>query len=275
MAREHVEFLQSQQLPWAPCPWPHPGAGSEIKLLSLDPETGACSYLARLPSGWRSTLSALAVSEELFVLEGSLDWGERTLGPDCYAHIPAGAARPELRCSQGAVLLGFLDATPRETEAVPGQTASVIDTFETPWGHEGMDPAYGDLGMRWKILHHDEATKDTSMLVLTPSQLAPPGLRGPQERHDCVEEAFLISGDFLSPLGPMYTGAYFWRPPQVLHGPYGSRHGNVCFIRTHGDVLENNWSTHELTLDRTASATPLIPSATYPGLQPWLMDGRY
>lgn len=66
MAREHVEFLQSQQLPWATCPWPHPGAGSEIKLLSLDPETGACSYLARLPSGWRSTLSALAVSEELF-----------------------------------------------------------------------------------------------------------------------------------------------------------------------------------------------------------------
>ncbi|MCC5794020.1 MAG: DUF4437 domain-containing protein [Chromatiales bacterium] len=275
MARDHVEFLQSQQIPWQPCPWQYPGPGSEIKLLSLDRENGACSYLARLRPGWRQPAGALSATEELFVLEGSLQLGEHSLGPDFYTRVPAGAARPSAHSDQGALLLGFLDATPRQADVVAGLAARLIDTFQTPWGHEGMDPAYADLGMRWKILHHDEDSLDTSMLVLTPSQLGPPGLRGPQERHDCIEEAFLISGDFLSPLGPMHAGGYFWRPPQVLHGPYASRHGNVCFIRTLGDLLENNWSTHELTLDREAAVRPVVPAATYPALQPWAPDARY
>jgi hypothetical protein len=275
MARSHVEFLQSQQLPWQPCPWAWPGAGSEVKLLSMDVDSGACSYLARLPAGWHHPAGALEAGEELYVLEGSLQFGARTLGADTYARIPAFAAREAARSDHGAVLLGFLDALPKAAEPRSGPAAQIMDTFMMPWSHDGMDPAYGELGMRWKLLHHDEATQDTSMLVLTPAQLAPPGMRGPQERHDCVEEMFLISGDFLSPLGAMHTGAYFWRPPQILHGPFASRHGNVSFIRTLGDVLENNWSEHELTLDRDAVPAPVISAAAYPELRVWDPGARY
>lgn len=275
MARSHVEFIQSQQLPWESSAQAWPGAGAEVKRLSSDADTGACSLLVRLPAGWQRPAGAIAASEERYVLDGSLQLADRTLGPDGYARFPAYCARAAEAAPQGALLLVFLDAWPETATPRPGIEATIVDTFEMPWGCEGMDPAYGDAGMRWKILHHDETTQDTSMLVLTPAQLAPPGLRGPQERHDCVEEMFLISGDFLSPLGPMHTGAYFWRPPQILHGPFASRHGNVSFIRTLGDVLENNWSEHEVTLTRDAAPAPVVPPQVYPELRRWEPAGRY
>ena len=52
MPRPHIEFLHAQQLPWLAAPFM--GAmwrGSEVKILSRDAESGACSVIWRLPPG--------------------------------------------------------------------------------------------------------------------------------------------------------------------------------------------------------------------------------
>ena len=50
MSRPHIEFLHAQQLPWTAPPFS--GAawhGTELKFLSRDPVSGACSVLWQRP----------------------------------------------------------------------------------------------------------------------------------------------------------------------------------------------------------------------------------
>ncbi|MHA7816979.1 MAG: DUF4437 domain-containing protein [Pseudohaliea sp.] len=259
MAREHIEYIQSQELIWRSCEWPYPGMAADVKVLSQDDETGACSVLLRLPAGWQSPLRALSVDEELLVLDGAITLGDYDLAQDCYAWLPGGSHRETMASAEGAVILAFYSGMPLAGERSPHGRPRVLDAFAMPWSSEGMDPVYGDAGMRWKILRHDPETEDLSMLVMAPPHLVPPHWSGPQEQHDCFEEAFVLSGDFLSPIGIMRAGAYFWRPPHILHGPYGTRGGNLSFIRTLGGVLENNWTDREVTLDRTPERSVELP----------------
>lgn len=275
MARDHVEFVQSQQIPWQPCPWEYPGGAARMKVLSLDEGDGACSLVVELPAGWQARDCTLAVDEEFLVLEGEIVIGDRTLAQDCYAHVPAGAARPAASSPGGAVLLAFYAARPAFGAAAADAVATFRDAFAMQWSCAGMDPAYGDAGMRWKILREDARTRDVSMLIMTPPHLVPPDWTGPQERHDCVEEAFVLSGDFLCHAGVMRAGAYFWRPPGILHGPYGTRSGNLTFVRTLGDVLANNWSEHTVTISRTPATQVVVPPPVARTLRDWQAPAAY
>ncbi len=270
MPRQHIEYIQSQQMRWQVCPWSYPGSEARIKILSIDEGNGSCSVLVRLPAGWRTTSSALKVDEEFLVLEGELTLDGRRMAQDCYAWLPAGTARELAVKDDQTILLAFYSGTPAPGgSGGSGGDAVVRDAFELQWSSDGMDPAYGDAGMRWKILRHDPETQDTTMLVSTPPHLVPPGWNGPQEQHDCIEEAYVLSGDFLSPIGIMHAGAYFWRPPSILHGPYGTRGGNLTFIRTLGSALENNWSEHTVNLSRKPPHAPVVPSGVAAQLGDW------
>ena len=77
--------------------------------------------------------------------------------------------------------------------------------------------------------------------------------------HDCVEEMFLISGDYLSNVGRMREGAYFWRPPGIPHGPYGSRGGSLCLIRFVGGAHVNHWSSSQHSFDYEQAYEPQLP----------------
>lgn len=275
MGREHVEFVQTQQLPWEPCPWEYPAAGARMKVLSLDAGNGACSLILELPPGWSAPPRALAVAEEFLVLDGEFTLGDRRLAQDCYGYLPAGTARGPAASAAGAVLLAFYDARPAFAAAAREGTATFHDAFAMRWERDGMDPAYGDAGMRWKILRNDPATQDVSMLLMTPPHLVPPAWTGPQERHDCVEEAFVLSGDFLCHAGTMRTGAYFWRPPGILHGPYGTRGGNLTFVRTLGHALENNWSDHTVTISRKPPTQVAVPTQVARTLREWQVPAEF
>lgn len=264
MARSHVEFLQSQTLPWQPSPWAA-FAGLKVKVLSLDDSSGAATVLVRYePGDLRPGSVAAAAGEECLVLDGSLQVGARSCRQDFYLWWPAGQAREAMRAGPaGAVLLSFLDRDPDGPAHAPvgAEGARIVDTFEMPWACDGMDPAYAGVGLRWKLLRGTPGAADTTMLVACPPHLHPPQWRGPQEIHDCVEEMFLIGGDYLSNVGIMREGAYFWRPPGVAHGPYGTRAGNFALIRTLGHALENNWTAHEVAIDRDGGGAPVIPDA--------------
>jgi hypothetical protein len=266
-------------LSWQPCQWPYPGKGVTFKVLSQDGENGASSLILRFPRGWQAPAAAIDSDEELFVLDGSLQVGDRTLSAHGYAWLPAAFNRESMRSEEGATVLAFYAAMPAPLQepAQPDLQASAIfrDAFSMPWSCEGMDPAYGDAGMRWKILREDAVNRDVTMLVSTPPHLTPPNLTGPQETHDCVEEAFVISGDFLSPIGTMRSGAYFWRPPGIAHGPYGSIGGNLSLIRTLGHELENNWSDDEVSLSLAPAYRPVIPAQLRQRLSDWEAPAAY
>src|SRR5512137_978180 len=112
MPRPHVEFIQSQALPWQPCPWPHL-PGCQAKVLSRDPESGAATALIRVPPGWSEAREGwLAAGAEMLVLEGALDRNGRQYGQDTYAWLPPGYPYRSLATTAGAVVLTFFDREP-------------------------------------------------------------------------------------------------------------------------------------------------------------------
>ena len=265
MARAHVEYLQSQSLPWQPSPWPHL-AGCHTKVLSRDPVDGAVSLLVRFPAGWQNASPGyLSTSEEMFVLEGALDVNGRRWGQDCYAWFPPGFAHSSRAAPDGAVALVFYDTEPNWTVAgasslaVASEPTIFVDAYEMPWEAVTQRPVPGIWGPAQKVLRGDLDSDSLTMLVAFPAHLHPEQWVGPQELHACTEELFLLSGDCLSNTGQMFPGAYFWRPPGIAHGPYGSRGGNLALLRTQGAPLMMTWTSHEVGLARTPQYQPVLP----------------
>jgi hypothetical protein len=238
MSRPWIEFLQAQKLPWRAddlcgvCP------GVETKVLSRDDETGALSLLIRFPPGWSLPAGALSVDEEFLVLEGGLDIGGTYFGPFGYAHWPAGHDAGSRTCAEGAVVLGFFSATPR-----PGPV-SVVDPAKLVAHIDGFSVTYtGNFhpefpaGAGRKLLYVDPETGDTSWLLGT----LPMRWAERAEVHPVVEEMFLLAGESHGNRGVMKPGAYFWRPPHIPHGPYGTITGNLYFFRTKGGRLSTKY----------------------------------
>jgi len=266
MSRDHVEFIQSQQLPWEPTPW-RCFAGTDCKILSRDEHNGAATALVRFGTGWYNVeYGYLEAAEEILVLEGELRVNERVFHQDCYTYLPAGTVHTHVSCDHGALIIVFFDREPGWRPGVPAahydstDCVPYLDAFEMTWEQRGMDPVYGNAGSRWKLLRGGPDQPFMTNLITSPPHRHPPAWRGPQERHDCVEEMFLISGEYLSNVGIMRPGAYFWRPPGVLHGPYGTRSPTLALIRTLGAPLRNNWTEREVQISRDPPLTPHLPS---------------
>ena len=268
MTRPHVEFINAQALCWKNGLFGHLSSDVVAKILSRDRESGAATAIVQFPAKWQQNgACALTTAEEFLVLEGSLSLNDRAFGLACYAYLPAAYERRSASSPEGATIITFFSSGPEKTRGKVEQAPTAacpaipfLDTFEMPWNHVDMDPEYGDTGMRWKILRHDEETRDMTFLVSSPAHFHPKNWRGPQEIHDCVEEMFLLSGDFLGDRGVMKAGAYFWRPPGLKHGPYGSRGGSLGLFRTLGADLTNNWTDNIVEISKTPKYAPLIPN---------------
>ena len=89
---------------------------------------------------------------------------------------------------------------------------------------------------------------------------APQGGSGPQEIHPVVEEAYVIAGALCGPHGTMNPGAYFWRPPGIAHGPFGSRTGSLSLIRFVGGRHVNEWTETAAPFDFATRYDPILPT---------------
>jgi hypothetical protein len=263
MARSHIEYLQSQSLPWQPSPWPHLG-GCHTKVLSRDPIDGAVSLLVRFPAGWQTASPGyLSATEEMFVLEGALDVNGRRWDQDCYAWFPAGFAHARRAAPEGAVALVFYDAEPEWTVAhSPAHSPAIeqaifCDAYEMSWEAVPHLPLAGPWVPAQKVLR--SSPDSLTMLVAFPVHMHPPHWVGRQELRACTEEMFLLSGDCLTNTGQMFPGAYYWRPPGMAHGPNGSRGGNLALLRAHGAPLTTTFTSHEVALARTPEYQPVLP----------------
>jgi hypothetical protein len=268
MPRPHIEFIHAQQLAWQPAPFVDaPWNQLPAKLLSRDPQTGACSLLLRLPPGFRAAATPESRALEFYVLDGSAALAGEPLPLDAYADCSAGRFAAPLESAQGAVLLAFAGCT---DVAAANATARIIDTHNMAWTRHDIDPSVQFLNLSHKVLRHDPHSGEKTLLLSTGAQTHPRDWREAQLLHECAEEMYLLGGDIIGERGIMYEGAYFWRPPGRWHGPFGSRRGSLSLIRFAEGHHRNVWSEHVLPFMLTPAHAPELPAdVTDRAAAPW------
>lgn len=261
MARPHTEFIQSDDQPWSQ--WSRPGLSKmlQARILSHDPTSGGASLLLNYPAGYQSEDSSLATSEELFVIEGSLTIAGTRFNQHDYGFLPPGTSRNEISSPEGATVLCFFDSAPQlgpeDSQAKQQHQA----TAETRWGAGIADPNLKFMGLGRKVLRDDPERQERVLLLTMAPQAYPDPAGAPQIAHPCVEEMYLFSGDVISEYGVMKTGAYFWRPPMIFHGPHGSRNGAFMMIRFVEGKHENIWADSLQHFNPHPPLRPVIPPA--------------
>ncbi len=264
MPRPHLEFVQSQMLAWRPLEPQSGRAGVERKLLSADPDSGASSNIFRYPAGWQiAAPQRLGCAEELYVLWGDLRINAIDYGPGDYAYLPAGYSRHAMGSVNGAVVVTFLEARLTPATADAPVAAGLIDCVrgnELPWG-KAVGSELDTAAVGFKLLRLDPDNGDRTWLLnidVTPGEAFE--ING-VERHPCVEETFLLQGDMAMPMGRMRTGAYFWRPPHIPHGPMGTQTGFLGLFRCkEGGPFATEWSEARGPIDWQAPYAPILPA---------------
>lgn len=231
MGRPHLEFISSTDVAEDVLP-AGPFAGLKARVLSRDDETDAYTALVAAEATWSGAAAHPERPVELLMLKGAGTIGEADLAPATYAFIPAGADAA-LTFAPDSLALVMVD----EPGAAPSAGGvEVIDTHElrlADHGTAGVPP-----GLVIKLLHVDQDRGDWTWLASSP-----PGWQEDRaEIHPTVEEALILRGDvLLGGRGEMGPGDYFWRPPDVRHGPMFTRRGHVIFFRTKGGGMEVNY----------------------------------
>ncbi|MBM3503106.1 MAG: hypothetical protein FJX65_04455 [Alphaproteobacteria bacterium] len=237
MARPHIEFVQAQVIPWQRGLYGGSRPGTETRILSLDEDNGGTSLMIRYPSGWsRIGTEHLAVDEEFLVLDGSIEIDGQVYGRLGYGHFPRHYVRHRMSSGGGAVVMTFFSGEPKAISGTPSEPCDVrrlvrfIDALRME-GNEShraeMFPGLKPGGALHKRLKTDPVTEEVTWIVM---------IRGGRimeqnEIHPVVEEEFSLSGDQIGPRGNMRPGAYFWRPPGIQHGPFGTATGTTHLVR--------------------------------------------
>ncbi|MDX2222873.1 MAG: cupin domain-containing protein [Rhodospirillaceae bacterium] len=272
MARPHIEFVHAQHLPWSKRALPGPLGELDCRMLSRDPGHGDCTAILRYPPGWRRPgPEQLSAAHELYVLDGELDISGRRYGIDCYAYLPAGTTHANWGSERGAVVLAMFDAAPHIAAGAgtavadpDGPAVPYLNLHEVPWSTAGIDPDVQFLRLAKKSLRYNARTGDATFVLECGGHTHPNNWRERQLAHPCVEEMFLLSGDIVGERGVMTAGAYFWRPPHIWHGPFGSRGGNHCLIRFLGGHHVNIWSDQALPFSFDPPHNPALPDELKP-----------
>ena len=249
MARPHIEFIQSQIIPFKKDLYKNIRDNVESRILSIDNEDGSSSCILRYPAKWsHGNPQALLVDEEFFVLEGSLEINGQIYGKHSYAHFPKGFAKKTHTSPNGAVVLTFFsgDVSIEETDINLNsydekRMVKFIDT-QSMKGETGprkhmnsgdWDPS----GTIHKKLYQDPYSGELTWLV----GLMPGWWSAKSEIHPVVEEEFAILGDICFPIGVMRDGGYFWRPPGIEHGPFATWGGTLHICRCKGGGYATDW----------------------------------
>lgn len=222
-------FIQTEELPdvfLAGLP------GVRAKQLAGNPKTRRSSNRITLPAEWQFTTGASpGKSVELFVLAGEIALGDFPLGPGAYAYIPPGSTGLQMRTSQGAMLLYFLDdADPRAVI----QTPLILSSDLVNWMPVSESP--NDLGLAVKELRADPGSGARTWLM----KIDPVASQSWQQ-SSVAQEGYLVSGSYRAsecingePMtGDYGPGGYFHRAPGAVHGgpEAASADGAVWFMR--------------------------------------------
>ena len=230
MARPHIEFVESGEIPRLPV-GEGPFAGAQQRLLSADGDGGGdYSATVTFPAGWSGDLSARTRPTELFTLSGELTVAGHAVGPGVYAFVGAGAEGATVCAATSGETVAVVFVEPEEE---PRREIEVVDTNELPWV---SPPADGQVpqGIVVKRLRYHPVSGDATWVAA----VVPAWRETRAEIHDTIEECLMLRGDILlGERGVMTAGSYFWRPPNVEHGPMFSLRGGTFYFRSKGGNL--------------------------------------
>lgn len=242
MTREHVEYVHHSELGWEPSDVEGLPRDTAEKVLSEDTETGASTRLLSITRERRDPVGdpvAWNADVEVLVLDGELRLGHHTLGRFDYAYVPAGASVPRFGSPDGARVLFMPDARLSVTPPDDSVAVDVKVTADMEW--EGVSQYatadWSSVGAGIKVLHRDEETGEMSWILASLPQRTGHGV----EVHPVVEEAYQLLGAIQGDRGVLDAGSYFWRPPNVPHGPFSNEEGSMTFFRTRGGPLETEY----------------------------------
>lgn len=131
MARKPVLGRHFDDMPWTRVEeiWPDIPAGPEIKMLSIDEQTGAHTMLFRAPPGWSTPRpESHTTQQEDVLLEGECTFGDRHLVAPAYLCFPEHYVHPPVSTETGFTMLvtfagafdvEYHDDYPREDWAPP------------------------------------------------------------------------------------------------------------------------------------------------------------
>ena len=161
MPRPHTEFLKTDSMPWgsAPAEWGRP-AGSDVKVLSRDARTGACSALVRYPP-CASSIWTPDRDEEFFVLDGAFVVDDTGYRARDYAYLPATHAQRAILSESGAVVLSFFEAEGGGTTA--GRIRK-LETARMPWSAPSDATLTGGR-VRRKLLKPEDSDGERTWLL--------------------------------------------------------------------------------------------------------------
>jgi hypothetical protein len=206
--------------------------GVRAKRLAGDPKTQRSSHQVLLPADWQFTTGASpGKSVEIFVLLGEIELGDLVLGPGGYAFIPAGSTGLQMKSSQGASLLYFLDDA--DPSAVI-QTPLILSSDLVGWMPLSESP--NDIGLSVKELRADPGSGARTWLMKID-----PFASQSWQQSSTTREGYLVTGSYrdnecvngAAVSGVYGPGGYFHRVPGAVYGgpDAAATVGAIWFLR--------------------------------------------
>lgn len=273
MARPHIEFVQTQNVDWSIA-----GNGLAEKVLNADPQSTDATLILRYPAGYSAPARNDAMpAEEYFVLEGSIAIGSRICGLHAYGFLPGGADTPARATKDGATVLIFRHAEGDTNSLADIAERVEIDTPNMPWDVSTYDPKLNHLRLARKVLRLGPNDSCRTFLLAGMPHGTPEDSELPAETHDHCEEMFMISGSMWAPEGLMQPGAYFFRPPNIVHGPHVSEYGFFQIMRSPmANRIVTHWSDETRPIPIGSAYAPILPEGTPESwARPWSPDPNF
>ena len=206
--------------------------GVRAKQLAGDPRTRRSSNRVILPADWSFTTGASpGQSIEIFVLAGQIELGGFPLHAGGYVYMPPGFTGAQLKTTDGAAILYFLDEP--DSKAVI-QTPIILDSDLLEW--LSLD---GSPNVDVKELRTDPGSGHRTWLLRSTTSIT----NGWQQSQQTAE-GYLWQGSYVGTecvdgkiiSEPYETGGYFYRPYGAIHGgaDAGTETMAIWFIRVPG-----------------------------------------
>ncbi len=244
--RPHVELIHEDDYVWHAAELPGSEGRASERRLSVDEEDGSSSLRVDFHTDWGRGPGIHHANTEYYVVDGSMTYGDRTIGKGGYVYAPQGVPVEAIRFSEGTKILHYREYGDAGFDAVDSALAPrwadaredviVIDSEAMNWD---AVPNPGPMpGLFIKYLHVDPVTGFYTRLVHAQAGWADHRLA----HHPCYEEAYTVQGHMEYNFGTLDLGTYFFRPARVKHGHFTTmENGATWLLRSDGELF--NWYT--------------------------------
>ncbi len=252
MPREIINFISSTWFDWKPQKLINCLPGSLFKLLCENTSTGEKTLLFKLPKYTKYKKSIFSnFNEEIYILDGSLEFSGNILNKDFYTYVPIGYEKKLFSSKNGSLGIIFLNKKSEKLKKINNFYPNFdhkswvprINAFEKIWSTVSNNLKSIDLynsGARVKILREDLKNGAITFLLGFPPLWSIPEVKN--QGGDI--EIFLINGIVNSSRGLMKPGSYLSIPNGNKISSMYSKEASVFLFKSHNflklSIVKNN-----------------------------------